>query len=370
MKNLSKNTRTARFMWLMPAALAAAGVVTAGMLAGPGTAAGAGPHPGTACDAVQASIVDGTLKVQGTDASDRIALELQAGNFDVLQVDIGDDGSPDLSFPRSEVAKIVVDAGNGDDSVRIDETNGVFSDAIPTTLDGGNGDDRLVGGAGAGTLDGGDGNDNLIGGSGAEQLLGGGGNDTIDGNKGNDTAEMGDGEDTFTWDPGDGSDVVEGDSGGRDTMIFNGAGIAEKVDLTANGNRLTFHRDVANVTMDTAGVERVVFNALAGEDLVTVNDLRGTDVKELVVDLAGTLGGDTGDTAADDIVVNGTDGNDKVNVDGHEDVHVHGLAPTVRILHTDGATDRLDIDTQAGNDTVKSHLAPGLIDLFVNGVQS
>jgi hypothetical protein len=69
------------------------------------------------------------------------------------------------------------------------------------------------------------------------------------------------------------------------------------------------------VTMDTHGVERVDFNALGGADVVTVNDLRGTDVSDVNVDLAGALGGVSGDNAADRVIVNGTDGgggNDRV----------------------------------------------------------
>ena len=61
---------------------------------------------------------------------------------------------------------------------------------------------------------------------------------------------MGAGYDTFVWDPGDGSDVVEGQSG-SDTMVFNGANAAERIDLTANGDRLRFFRDLGNITMDT-----------------------------------------------------------------------------------------------------------------------
>ena len=178
-------------------------------------------------------------------------------------------------------------AGNGDDVVRIDESNGVFTDTIATTIDGGNGDDSLVGGSGAGTLQGGNGNDILAGGSGAETLLGGNGNDSIDGNRGNDVALMGNGDDTFVWDPGDGSDIVEGQNG-ADTMLFNGANVTEQIDLSANGSRLRFFRDVANITMDTDGVETVDFNALGGADLVTVNDLTGTDVSDVNVDLAAT----------------------------------------------------------------------------------
>jgi Ca2+-binding RTX toxin-like protein len=271
--------------------------------------------------------------------------------------------------------------------VRIDDSNGVFGDTIPTTIDGGNGNDRLVGGAGdetvlggngndtlvggagAGTLDGGNGDDTLAGGAGAEKLDGGNGNDSIDGNRGNDVAFLGNGDDTFIWDPGDGSDTVEGQNG-KDTMVFNGAAVAEHVDLTANGNRLKFFRDVASITMDTHGVERVDFNALGGADVVTVNDLSGTDVNEVNVDLAGSLGGATGDGQPDRVVVNGTAGNDTIDVSGNTGgVKVSGLVPTVRVFHSEVANDRLEINTLTGTDRVDSAgLAAGAIQLFVDNV--
>jgi len=348
---------------LAATAVAIAAAVAAGMVAGAGKAAPKG-------QVTEASLQNGVLTVKGTNAADRIALRLQAGQPGVLQVDVGDDGSAEFSFARASIATIVVDAGNGDDSVRIDESNGAFGGTIPTTINGGNGNDALVGGTGAGTLNGGNGGDTLAGGNGAEQLLGGNGDDSIDGNKGNDVAELGNGDDTFVWDPGDGSDTVEGQKG-EDTMVFNGAGVAEKVELTANGNRLKFFRDVANVTMDTAGVERVDFNALGGVDVVTVNDLTGTDVTDVNVDLAGTLGGVTGDGAADRVLVNGTNGDDTIDVSGNASgVEVSGLVPTVRVSHSEAANDRLEIDnTPVGTDTVNSAgLAAGVIQLFVGGV--
>ena len=309
-------------MGLTVLAVAAAAAIAGGVLAGagnaaPAKAAGKAPLQKKSERFKAPTLENGLLTVEGTNAADRIALRLQAGQPGILEVDFGDDGSAEFSFERTEIAKIVVEAGNGADAVRIDESNGVFADTIPTTVDGGNGNDRLVGGSGAGTLIGGNGDDALFGGNGNEMLLGGNGNDSIDGNKGNDVAFMGNGADTFVWDPGDGSDTVEGQNG-TDTMLFNGANIAEQVDLTANGHRLRFHRDIANITMDTDGVERVDFNALGGADLVTVNDLRGTDVEEFNVDLAGSLGGATGDNAADDVIVNGTDGDDRIKVSGDD----------------------------------------------------
>ena len=339
MKNLTrlKGSRAARLAASAMAAATAVAVASA-ILAGPGNAA-------------PSKLKHGVLRVKGTNASDRIALRLKPGEPGTLQVDVGDDGSADFSFERVDIAKIAVNAGAGDALVRIDESNGVFSDSIQTTIAGGDGSDALAGG------------------SGAETLRGGYGNDSLDGNKGNDRGLLGAGDDTFVWDPGDGSDVVEGQDG-ADAMLFNGADVAEQVDLSANGHRLRFFRQPGNVTMDTAGVERVDFNALGGADLVTVNDLSGTDVRRVNVDLAGTLGGTTGDGQADRVVVNGTNGDDTIDVNGDAaGVNVSGLAATIGILHSEAANDRLEINPLAGTDTVDSGgLAAGVIQLFVDGV--
>jgi Ca2+-binding RTX toxin-like protein len=339
MKNLirlkkSRGVRLAAFA----VAVATAVAVASAIVAGPGNAA-------------SPRLSNGVLMVKGTEASDKIGLRLQAGNPAIVQVDIGDDGSADFSFERAKIAEIAVNGGAGGDLVRIDESNGAVNAGIPTTLRGG------------------DGNDTLAGGSGDETLRGGDGHDSIDGNRGADVGLMGDGADTFVWDPGDGSDVVEGQSG-TDTMLFNGAPIAEQFDLSANGRRLRFFRDVGAITMDTRGVERVDVPTLGGSDLVTVNNLSGTDVGRVNVDLAGTLGGASGDGQPDRVVVKGTEGNDTIDVSGDAGgVKVSGLAATLGLLHAEAANDRLEIDTLAGTDTVDSGgLAAGLIQLFVDGV--
>jgi hypothetical protein len=348
------SNRRVRPVWL--ATLAVAVAAATGIAAEAGNAAHAGTagkpsYPPRATKFQRPKLRQGVLTIRGTKASDKIALRLQAGQSGILQVDVGDDGSPDFSFDRSKIQKIAVNARSGNDAVRIDESNGSFTDTIPTTIDGGAG------------------NDTIAGGKGVETLLGGDGNDSIDGNGGNDLAVLGAGDDTFIWDPGDGSDTVEGQTG-ADRMVFNGAAASEQVDLSANGSRLKFFRNPGNVTMDTAGVERVDFNALGGADLVTVNDLTGTDVTSVNVDLAGTLGGGAGDGAADHVVVNGTNGNDSIDVSGDTQVvKVSGLAATTEILHSEGATDRLDVNTLAGADTVSfAGLVAGSIQHFVDGV--
>jgi Ca2+-binding RTX toxin-like protein len=289
------------------------------------------------------------LTIEGTDGSDTIALRLQAGDPGILQVDVRDDGSADFSFERADVASIALDAAEGNDNVRIDDSNGAFTDSIPTTIDGGPG------------------NDTIAGGKGIETLRGGDGTDTIDGNAGNDAAFLGAGDDTFVWDPGDGSDTVEGQDG-TDTLRFNGANIAERVSLSANGSRLEFFRDPGSVTMDTAGVETVDFNALGGADTVTVDDLTGTGVKTVNTDLAGTLDGTTGDAHTDQVTVNGTNGNDKLDVAGDASgVAVTDLSARVAIRHQE-PTDELVVNGLAGDDAIDaSGLAAGVVALTLDG---
>ena len=82
--------------------------------------------------------------------------------------------------------------------------------------------------------------------------------------------------------------------GGNDTLVFNGANVNENFDISANGSRVRLFRDVGNITMDLNGVETIRLAALGGADTITVNDLTGTDVTQVAIDLAaaGTTGGD------------------------------------------------------------------------------
>ena len=166
--------------------------------------------------------------------------------------------------------------------------------------------DIIDGGAGNDTIDGGGGNDILLGGDGNDLLIGGNGNDTVTGGRGNDVALLGNGNDTFVWNPGDGSDVVEGGAG-TDTLRSNGSNVGEHIDISANGGRATLFRDVGTVTMDLNSVETIQIAALGGADTITVNDLSGTGVRQVAIDLAAT-GTGVGDGQPDTVIVNGSAG--------------------------------------------------------------
>src|SRR5262249_35085254 len=151
----------------------------------------------------------------------------------------------------------------------------------------------------------------------------------VNGGTGSDTALLGAGDDTFVWNPGDGSDTVEGGTG-TDTLVFNGANIDEQFVVSANGPRVRFTRNIGTVTMDLNGLEALDLNAKGGADTITVNDLSGTGLTQLNLDLAGTPGTGNGDGQADAVIVNGTSRNDVVTVAGDSSgVSVTGLSAQV-----------------------------------------
>jgi hypothetical protein len=88
------------------------------------------------------SVQGRTPQIVGNAASDKLALRLAPGSPNILQVDVGDDGTADFSLDRSTFDAIVVNAGAGNDEVRVDDSFGSFADDA-LTLDGGAGNDVL-----------------------------------------------------------------------------------------------------------------------------------------------------------------------------------------------------------------------------------
>src|SRR6185369_2607713 len=105
-----------------------------------------------------------------------------------------------------------------------------------------------------------------------------------------------------------------------------------------------------------------------GADTVVVNDLSGTAMQDVNIELAATLGGIAADGAADAIVVNRTAGDDATSVArANGNVVVSGLPSRVSIGASEGALDSLTITGQAGNDTLDaSGLPAGRIGLTFN----
>jgi hypothetical protein len=104
--------------------------------------------------------------------------------------------------------------------------------------------------------------------------------------------------------------------------VFNGnddPNVAEQISISAN----TLFRAQGNITMNLNSVERIELNALGGADNITINDLTGTDVKEVAIDLGA-------DDQADTVSI----------------IATNGLASTVTISNFEVGTDQLSINNQ------------------------
>jgi Ca2+-binding RTX toxin-like protein len=275
-----------------------------------------------------------------------VAIDLAAGKSagdgqtDQVLVN-GTDGADHLTVARDGGAVVV---GGLAETLTIAHADAALD---RLTVSGGAGDDVID----AGSLRSGQIGLTLNGGAGNDTIIGSHGDDTVIGGQGNDVALLGDGNDLFIWNPGDASDTVDGQAG-LDTLLFNGSNAAEQVDISANGSHVRFTRDVASVTMDLHGIETIDFNALGSADTVTVNDMTGTGVKEIDVDLAATLGGSAGDGQDDTVVVNGSSGNDVITLSIENGALViNGLASRVVISHFD-PNDTVRIAGLGGDDVI------------------
>jgi hypothetical protein len=71
-------------------------------------------------------------------------------------------------------------------------------------------------------------------------------------------------------------------------VLFNGANVSEQIAIFDNGGRLGLTRDIAAITLDAGGMERVDLNVRGGADTVRVFDLAATSVARVNVDVAST----------------------------------------------------------------------------------
>jgi hypothetical protein len=284
--------------------------------------------------AIKANFTAGFLSVAGGSGDDAIAITRDAAgqiliNGGAISAQSAQEGQPTLT----NATGIVVVGGNGNDTISLDNIAPPAGQALPPA-----------------TLFGGNGNDTLIGGAGNDTLIGGNGNDTVVGGKGTDTAFLGAGNDTFIWNPGDGNDVVDGGRG-FDTLVFRGADrpAGETFSIDPNGSGATFNRP--NGTIDLTDVERIQFEAQGQHpDNITINDLTGTDVKQVAIDLGGGATGGS-DGQVDKVFINATHGQAITVADNNGLVTVSGLTNTLTIsnfeTNPDQHPDQLFINDQS-----------------------
>ncbi|MFZ1215937.1 MAG: hypothetical protein WAO13_21495 [Pseudolabrys sp.] len=277
--------------------------------------------------AIKANFTAGLLSVIGDNGDDTITVNRDAsGQILINGGAISVQGDQPTLVNTKEIE---VFGGNGNDTISLDNVAPPAGQALPPAH-----------------LFGGDGNDTLIGGAGNDTLFGGNGNDTVIGGKGTDTAFLGNGNDTFIWNPGDGNDVVEGGRG-FDTLDFRGADrpAGETFSIDPNGSGATFNRPGG--TIDLTDVERIQFEAQGQHsDNITINDLTGTDVKQVAIDLGGGDPDGDGDGFEDTVSLNATNGQKIGVTDQNGVVTVSGLTSTVTISNFEEDRDHLLINGQ------------------------
>jgi uncharacterized secreted protein with C-terminal beta-propeller domain len=152
---------------------------------------------------LDAALLYGVWTITGTPGDDQIVIDRDPQNQGTLRAFLN--GQQIGSEQEANMVGIRVDAGDGNDSVKIDESNGAI--LLPATLLGGAGNDTLVAGSGRSWLYGGAGSDSLVGGAGDDVLVANGtlntstsatDQDTLDGGAGNNLLDSSGNQATMT----------------------------------------------------------------------------------------------------------------------------------------------------------------------------
>jgi Ca2+-binding RTX toxin-like protein len=218
--------------------------------------------------AVTAAFATGALTVTGDAVANNISVQVSGTAIKVF------DGAAEVTITGGPVTtgtlkSIVVNADDGSDTVLIDAPI-----KVPTTLNGGLGDDLLFGGLGpdvinagdgANSVEGRDGNDTITGGIDSDALYGGRGSDRIDG--------------------GDGPDLIFGGGGagvGTDKLADN---------LTGGAGDDSIFGNQGNDTVD-AGTGNDLVEGSLGNDAITAGPAADPGVPDEDF-VYGGLGNDT-----------------------------------------------------------------------------
>ncbi len=288
-----------------------------------------------------------TVQVQGTtitvtgDATDETITVADNGQFITV------DGVA-TTAAANNTFDLTLNAGAGNDTVIVNTAQ-----LRILTLNGEDGNDAITGSPDDDIINGGAGNDTLNGNAGDDRITGNTGADTMNGDAGNDV---------MVWNPGDGSDVMNGGAGGGDDAELNGGNNPENFAATPVAGRVRFERvSPAPFTLDVGpDTERLVLNANGGDDTMVsdpatptamlLNGGTGTDSLQSGAGADFVNGGDDNDTldggpgldrivgdrgndtmlgrAGDDTLVwNNGDGSDKMDgEDGLDKIEVNGAA--------------------------------------------
>jgi uncharacterized delta-60 repeat protein len=220
---------------------------------------GSGSGGGGNGDTVGVDLVAGTLNIVGTAGDDSIAVKSIDGGVNMGVIEVTANGTT-KTFPIADVQRVSILGGEGKDYIDLRDLAALPSTTaapFPITIDGGNGNDILVGSQGRDRITGGNdddringwdnddwlsGNaqkDRIDGGKGADSILGNGGRDRLAGGEGNGNDTLLGGDQPDTLDGGAGNDSLLGE-GGHDHLT---GGPGADFLSGAGGNDTFFARD-------------------------------------------------------------------------------------------------------------------------------
>jgi Ca2+-binding RTX toxin-like protein len=333
-----------------------------------------------------ASVLFGSGELQIlTDANETVLIREDPVTPGRVDVQIGTSTAAATTAPSlpnvavTDVTSIVLITGSGNNTI---DLSGVLASAFTgltsINVQGGNGDDIIIGSPDLPVLaDGQDGNDSITGGSADDTLLGGDGADTIAGSAGNDSIDAGDGDDVVTGDAGDdtiladdGNDTVSGNLGndnirggdGLDSISGN-----EGLDtLNGNSGADTISGDDGGDFILGGGGADLVNGGLDG-DMIIGNSgsdtLSGDDGADFVHgggsndSLFGNEGDDTLNGMGGEDTLDGGGGNDTMLGGDGNDLAL-GDGPDVNIVTFGNDV----IRGQGGNDTLRGTLGADTIE--------
>jgi Ca2+-binding RTX toxin-like protein len=309
-----------------------------------------------------AVLTNGVLTVTGTSGADTISVNFAwsgGGVGDQFRTTVNGVTQTFTATPTSAVQSLVINAGDGDDTVTVKGTvqppNG--GAALPISVDGGSGNDSIlvqalaIGGAGYGanvSATGDDGNDGItVYADGNATISGGTGDDVLsastevgltaimNGGDGNDTLDVlqaTNGEVYGQMNGGAGNDYFASYDMGFDLSISGGDGI-DTVDGTwiADGTSYTLPADVENFNLDQGTAKAVIGNGL--DNVITVP---GGGVS-----VYGGAGNDTITEAGAGGLLEGDSGNDTLVGTGGQDTFIGGAGTDTADFST--VTDPLSI---------------------------
>ncbi len=237
--------------------------------------------------------------------------ELPNGGGSFEAVRIGDDlvvrqvgGAEIFREPAAGIKTLRIQGSSGNDRVDASTITG-----IKLVINGGDGNDTLIGGSDADSIDGGGGNDSILGQSGEDTIVGSDGNDTMLGGMGRDSLVGGIGNDRINGQGG--ADTITGGLG--DDCLVGGDGI----DCLTESGDVNF--TLRPTTLRGLGTDRLAQfekSLLTGGDSANVLDASTSNMQ---VTLIGGSGNDVlkGGSRSDSL--NGGDGSDTlIGLDGHD----------------------------------------------------